>query len=169
LAADLSVPVSPRGIVIFAHGSGSGRHSPRNQAVAEALQSRGLATLLADLLTMEEETVTGSPRAWIDIERSGVASSPRSTGAQTCALTASIGLLSDTAPQLPRRRGGSPARGGCGPRADDRSRRRGAAAVTGRTLLLVGSLDTEVIDPLSGRRLTAWSSVLRQVHATHLV
>ena len=57
LAADLIVPDSPRGLVIFAHGSGSGRHSPRNQAVARTLQSRGLATLLADLLTVEEERV----------------------------------------------------------------------------------------------------------------
>jgi dienelactone hydrolase len=57
LSADLVVPDAPRGLVIFAHGSGSGRHSPRNQAVARALQARGLATLLADLLTVEEETV----------------------------------------------------------------------------------------------------------------
>jgi dienelactone hydrolase len=57
LAGDLVVPDAARGLVIFAHGSGSSRHSPRNQAVARALQARGLATLLADLLTMEEETV----------------------------------------------------------------------------------------------------------------
>lgn len=57
LEADLVVPEAASGLVIFAHGSGSGRHSPRNQAVARALQARGLATLLADLLTVEEETV----------------------------------------------------------------------------------------------------------------
>jgi pimeloyl-ACP methyl ester carboxylesterase len=43
--------------VIFAHGSGSGRHSPRNQFVARSLQARGIATLLADLLTLDEEAI----------------------------------------------------------------------------------------------------------------
>ncbi len=51
----LQVPVHAHGLVLFAHGSGSGRHSRRNQRVAEALQSKGLATLLFDLLTEEEE------------------------------------------------------------------------------------------------------------------
>lgn len=55
LDADLSVPASSRGLVIFAHGSGSGRHSPRNQFVARVLNTHGLATLLADLLTPAEE------------------------------------------------------------------------------------------------------------------
>ncbi|HET7303981.1 MAG TPA: alpha/beta hydrolase, partial [Segeticoccus sp.] len=51
LGADLSVPERARGIVVFAHGSGSSRHSPRNRQVAVHLQQRGFATLLADLLT----------------------------------------------------------------------------------------------------------------------
>ena len=55
LAADVVVPEHPRGVVIFAHGSGSSRHSPRNRYVAEQLQDAGLATILADLLTREEE------------------------------------------------------------------------------------------------------------------
>lgn len=55
LVGDLAVPESPRGLVLFAHGSGSGRLSSRNRFVAEALQSGGLATLLFDLLTVEEE------------------------------------------------------------------------------------------------------------------
>jgi dienelactone hydrolase len=55
LAGDLSVPPAARGLVVFAHGSGSGRFSPRNRAVAEALVDAGLATLLMDLLTPEEE------------------------------------------------------------------------------------------------------------------
>lgn len=46
---------TPQGVVIFAHGSGSGRHSPRNQYVAQGLRQRGLATLLLDLLRPEEE------------------------------------------------------------------------------------------------------------------
>src|SRR5688572_1544076 len=55
LYGDLSVPERAYGAVVFAHGSGSGRHSPRNQQVARALQQDGLATLLMDLLTADEE------------------------------------------------------------------------------------------------------------------
>lgn len=55
LLGDLSIPESARGIVVFAHGSGSSRHSPRNRFVAGELQNGGLATLLMDLLTMDEE------------------------------------------------------------------------------------------------------------------
>jgi dienelactone hydrolase len=57
LEGDLSIPEGARGVVLFAHGSGSSRHSPRNRFVAEALQQAGLATLLVDLLTAEEEAV----------------------------------------------------------------------------------------------------------------
>src|SRR5690606_33817696 len=46
-----------RGLVVFAHGSGSGRLSPRNRRVASSLEARGLATLLFDLLTAEEERI----------------------------------------------------------------------------------------------------------------
>ena len=55
LQADLAVPDRAAGLVLFAHGSGSGRHSSRNRYVAGELQSAGLATALADLLTPEEE------------------------------------------------------------------------------------------------------------------
>jgi dienelactone hydrolase len=57
LDADLRVPQRAAGLVIFAHGSGSGRFSPRNRAVAGVLETGGFATLLADLLTREEEAV----------------------------------------------------------------------------------------------------------------
>jgi putative phosphoribosyl transferase len=57
LPGDLVVPATPLGVVAFAHGSGSSRHSPRNRAVAEALQREGLATLLVDLLTADEDEV----------------------------------------------------------------------------------------------------------------
>jgi putative phosphoribosyl transferase len=57
LQGDLGIPVQPHGIVLFAHGSGSSRHSRRNQYVARVLESRGLATLLIDLLTPDEEAV----------------------------------------------------------------------------------------------------------------
>jgi pimeloyl-ACP methyl ester carboxylesterase len=54
LDADLRLPAKPRGLIVFAHGSGSSRFSPRNTAVAEALVDAGYATLLLDLLTEEE-------------------------------------------------------------------------------------------------------------------
>ncbi len=57
LEGNLSVPDDAQGVVPFAHGSGSGRHSPRNRYVAGALREAGLATLLIDLLTPEEEEV----------------------------------------------------------------------------------------------------------------
>ena len=57
LAGDLDLPAGARGVVLFAHGSGSSRHSPRNRQVAEVFQRAGYATLLLDLLTTEEEKV----------------------------------------------------------------------------------------------------------------
>ena len=57
LYGDLALPESFSGVVLFAHGSGSGRHSARNRQVAQRLQQRGIATLLFDLLTVEEEHV----------------------------------------------------------------------------------------------------------------
>jgi putative phosphoribosyl transferase len=70
LEADFGLPESPRGAVLFAHGSGSGRHSPRNRYVADELNRAGLATVLADLLTRDEEqvdTLTASLRFDIDL------------------------------------------------------------------------------------------------------
>ena len=57
LEGNLGILPDARGVVLFAHGSGSGRHSPRNRFVARALRDAGLATLLLDLLTTEEEAV----------------------------------------------------------------------------------------------------------------
>jgi putative phosphoribosyl transferase len=65
LEADVVVPQPAQGVVLFAHGSGSSRHSPRNVHVAEELQAAGLATVLVDLLTPDEEridAVTGEMR-----------------------------------------------------------------------------------------------------------
>src|SRR5262249_62050917 len=59
LAGMLAVPDQAAGLVVFAHGSGSSRHSPRNQFVAAALNRTGFGTLLADLLTSEEELDRG--------------------------------------------------------------------------------------------------------------
>ena len=57
LKGNLAIPPGATEIVLFAHGTGSSRHSPRNRFVAETLQGRGMATLLFDLLTRKEETV----------------------------------------------------------------------------------------------------------------
>jgi putative phosphoribosyl transferase len=57
LSGDLSIPEQAQGVVLFAHGSGSSRHSPRNQFVARTIREAGVGTLLFDLLTEEEETV----------------------------------------------------------------------------------------------------------------
>jgi putative phosphoribosyl transferase len=57
LEGSLTLPEEARGLVLFAHGSGSSRHSPRNRYVAEILQAAGLGTLLMDLLTQDEDAV----------------------------------------------------------------------------------------------------------------
>ena len=57
LAGNLAIPDGAVALVLFAHGSGSSRHSPRNQFVAHTLKDAGLATLLFDLLTPEEEAI----------------------------------------------------------------------------------------------------------------
>lgn len=62
LAADLLRPPEARGLVVFVHGSGSGRRSPRNQQVARAFAARGLATLLFDLLTEDEQRIDALTR-----------------------------------------------------------------------------------------------------------
>lgn len=70
LQGDLVLPAGSRGLVLFAHGSGSGRHSPRNRFVAGALQNAHLGTLLLDLLTTAEEAEdahTGHLRFDIDL------------------------------------------------------------------------------------------------------
>ena len=62
LEGDLAIPEHAKGIVLFAHGSGSSRFSPRNRAVAAELQEAGLVTLLLDLLTLDEERVDAVTR-----------------------------------------------------------------------------------------------------------
>ena len=70
LNADLRMPEHPFALVIFAHGSGSSRLSARNRQVAEALDDAGLATLLLDLLTREEESVDQFTREFrFDVQR----------------------------------------------------------------------------------------------------
>ncbi len=62
LSGDLNIPAGTQGVVLFAHGSGSGRHSPRNRYVAKVLQEAGLGTLLFDLLTEDEEIIDEQTR-----------------------------------------------------------------------------------------------------------
>src|SRR6516162_3771258 len=62
LEGELQLPLKPAGLVLFAHGSGSSRHSPRNQFVARSLRESGLATLLFDLLTAQEERAEAHTR-----------------------------------------------------------------------------------------------------------
>src|SRR5438477_3034026 len=57
LEGDLNIPAGARGAVLFAHGSGSSRHSPRNRYVAQLLNQAKLTTLLVDLLTTDEEAI----------------------------------------------------------------------------------------------------------------
>src|SRR5437588_12971040 len=57
LRGDLNIPEGAQGVVLFAHGSGSSRHSPRNQFVARTIRDAGVGTLLFDLLTRDEEAV----------------------------------------------------------------------------------------------------------------
>jgi putative phosphoribosyl transferase len=69
LDGDLATPAAAQGVVLFAHGSGSGRHSPRNRQVAATLGGAGFATLLLDLLTLEEEAADrASGRFRFDVE-----------------------------------------------------------------------------------------------------
>ncbi|HKX14552.1 MAG TPA: alpha/beta fold hydrolase [Propionibacteriaceae bacterium] len=86
LDGDLVVPGDAAGVVLFAHGSGSSRHSPRNRMVAARLQAAGYGTLLMDLLTAEEDQVDSRTRQFrFDIER------------LASRLTGAIRLLSDRA------------------------------------------------------------------------
>jgi dienelactone hydrolase len=91
LKADLRVPAAAKGLVIFAHGSGSSRFSSRNRHVAEFLGERGFATLLLDLLTSEEEAVDEVTTEFrFDIPRLG----PRvSAAADWSAARADVGRL----------------------------------------------------------------------------
>jgi putative phosphoribosyl transferase len=91
LFGNLDIPEGATGLVVFAHGSGSSRHSPRNQFVARTLNNGGLATLLFDLLTQEEEAIdlrTGEHRFNIGLlaERLVYATSWARQQEETCDL-----------------------------------------------------------------------------------
>jgi dienelactone hydrolase len=152
LSGDLTVPDGAIGIVLFAHGSGSSRRSPRNRHVAEILQAGGLATLLFDLLTAEEEEIDLRTRHlrfdipllsdrlvgatdWLgrqpDVAGLPIGYFGASTGAAAALIAAAL---------RPARVGAVVSRGGrpdlAGP---------ALAQVRAPTLLIVGGLDHEVI------------------------
>ena len=149
LAGYLTVPENAAGIVVFAHGSGSSRHSPRNRHVARVLTGAGLGTLLFDLLTPEEELdranvfdigllarrltqVTGWLRAQPAAAEAAIGYFGASTGA-AAALWAAAETGAGIAAVVSR--GGRP----------DLARPR-LAAVTAPTLLIVGGRDEVVLD-----------------------
>lgn len=150
---DLLLPPNAQGVVVFAHGSGSSRHSPRNQRVARDLQGRGLATLLMDLLTAEEEAAEQRTRhlrfdivllaerlvgatTWLAGERLTNGLPIGYFGASTGAAAALV-----AAGRHPRRVAAVVSRGG---RPDLAGR--WLAHVQAPTLLIVGALDTTVIE-----------------------
>lgn len=152
MEGNFNVPEAARGVVIFAHGSGSSRHSPRNSYVAEELNKAGLATLLIDLLTPAEEMedrATGHLRfnipflgerlinaaEWIaehtDFPRIKIGYFGASTGAGAALVAAA---------QVPQAIDAVVSRGGRPDLAGE-----ALAEVKAPTLLIVGSNDTPVI------------------------
>lgn len=173
LPGTINVPATASGLVIFAHGSGSSRFSPRNRAVAEALNEQGMATLLFDLLTPDEEqdraNVFDIPLLaerlvdvvrWIDRQPELACLSVGLFGASTGAAAALV-----AAAKLGPRIGAVVSRGG-------RPDLAGAALdeVTAPTLLIVGGHDAGVIDlnEQAFARLTALKSLKIVPGATHL-
>jgi dienelactone hydrolase len=153
LSGDLVVPVDRRGVVLFAHGSGSSRLSPRNRHVAAVLRQGGLATVLMDLLTRDEETVDArTAHLRFDIaflaRRLAAATDWVQTKAETAGLPlgyfgASTGAAAAlvAAAERPKAVRAIVSRGGrpdlAGP---------ALARVQAPTLLIVGSLDRPVIE-----------------------
>jgi putative phosphoribosyl transferase len=178
LYGDLAQPAGFTGVVLFAHGSGSGRHSARNRQVAQRLQQAGLATLLFDLLTAQEEQVDLHTREhrfdiplltrrmqdatiWIqsqpEFKRTPIGFFGASTGS-AAALIAAAKLGDHVAAVVSR--GGRPDL--AGPAA--------LAAVTAPTLLIVGGADHGVIElnQEAYRRLQCHKGLAVIPHATHL-
>ncbi len=152
VTGDLVVPAGAAGLVIFAHGSGSGRLSSRNRGVASVLHRTGFATFLFDLLTPSEERrddVTAELRfdipfladrlrtvmAWVRDQRDLAAFPMDLFGASTGAAAALVAAAGD------RGVGAIVSRGGRPDLARDALER-----VSAPTLLIVGSLDAPVVD-----------------------
>lgn len=156
----MSIPQDAKGIVLFVHGSGSSRNSPRNQYVAQILQEAGLATLLFDLLTPEEEQVDLRTRhlrfdinllarrtegviEWLDLQPYAREFKIGLFGSSTGAAAALI-----AAAELPEKVDAVVSRGGRPDLAEE-----ALARVQAPTLLIVGSQD-EVVIELNEKALT---------------
>lgn len=176
LQGDLVVPNDARGIVVFAHGSGSSRRSQRNRAVAEVLQHERFATLLLDLLTETEEDEdrrTRELRFDIELLAERVAAAVDQIreqvvvrglpvglfGASTGAAAAVAAAARDESVRAVVSRGGRP------DLADQ-----ALARVRAPTLLIVGGRDTEVLElnRAASRELTAPTRIEVVEGATHL-
>ncbi len=173
LNGHLTIPERPGGIVLFAHGSGSSRHSPRNRYVASILNEAGLATLLFDLLTPSEELdrskvfdvallarrLAGTTE-WLREDQTIAHLPVGYFGASTGAAAALI-----SAAELGDRVGAVVSRGGRPDLAMPR-----LASVTAPTLLIVGGLDSVVLElnRAARARLQCESSLAIVPGATHL-
>lgn len=152
LEGNLSIPDGAKGIVLFVHGSGSSRHSPRNQYVAQTLQEGGLATLLFDLLTPEEEKIdqrtrhlrfdigllarrTAGALEWLELQPDVKEFKRGLFGSSTGAAAALI-----TAAELPEKVDAVVSRGGRPDLAGS-----ALSQVKAPTLLIVGAYDKTVI------------------------
>ncbi|MFV2103917.1 dienelactone hydrolase family protein [Micromonospora sp. LOL_024] len=177
LPADLLVPAEPVGVVLFAHGSGSSRHSPRNVAVAHQLDRGGLGTVLVDLLTAVEDEVDAETAElrfdiglladrlaaivdWLTVERPFGGAPIGIFGASTGAAAALVAAA--RRPETVRAvvsRGGRPDLAGAA-----------LGQVRAATLLLVGDLDEQVItlNEQALSRLAAPAELRVVPGATHL-
>lgn len=178
LPGELVVPDDAHGVVVFAHGSGSSRFSPRNRSVASSLREQGLGTLLFDLLRPDEEELDGrSMKFRFDLElltprltaaarlvRSHAASSGLPLGLFGASTGAGVALL--VAAREPELVDAVVSRGG---RPDMAGEELGL--VRAPTLLVVGERDTQVLqlNQQAAAALTATTVELRTVAgATHL-
>ncbi|SCF38668.1 Dienelactone hydrolase [Micromonospora viridifaciens] len=152
LTADVIMPTGAKGVVLFAHGSGSSRHSPRNVAVAHQLNDRMLATVLVDLLTPDEDVLdaqTAELRFNIGMLAERLAAIVDWMGEESTLRRLPVGLFGAStgaaaalvaAASRPDRVAAVVSRGG---RPDLAGK--ALSAVRAPTLLLVGGLDEEVI------------------------
>jgi putative phosphoribosyl transferase len=175
LEGTLTLPRGARGIVLFAHGSGSSRRSPRNRYVADVLNRRGLATLLFDLLTPAEDSgLGGDQRFNIDLlagrlmrATDWVESSPETQGLQIGYFGASTGAAAAlvAAADWPDAIEAVVSRGGRPDLAGDALPR-----VKAPTLLIVGGEDHDVLalNRAARRRLRAETELAIVPGATHL-
>lgn len=148
--ADISIPADAVGVVLFVHGSGSSRQSPRNQFVAERLRARGLGTVLMDLMTRAEERAdqfSGRLRFDIPFLTRRVIAAVDELSAQWKVRLGLFGASTGAAAALvvaaakPKDVGAVVSRGGRPDLAGD-----ALAAVQPPTLLIVGSEDREVLE-----------------------